>query len=500
MAYSKTMTQSIYNKISTMRIILLVFILFGLAQTIVCSAQNSFPTLADHPKWRVRELIVYRYNPKYFVDYTLEKDTIINDLNYSIVIRSDSAFNMPKSYRMGYTRTTGQKVYFKFIDGMEFLIYDFGLNVGESSDAYMCEFGLDKYTALSVDTITIEGIKRKRIQVDAESLSGHPSYWIEGIGSDKNPFFPYCSGVQDELRCLTTNSGTIYMDPKYTDCESLYDITHTIVNANTRWSGLNIKFKNAVADSLFSYFIRFEGDTICNYTPYTKIWKSTDSLAANWKLYGMIREESKQTWFLPLGEEREHLLYDFNVTPDQTVSVTMPSGFSTKMKVTSVDSIAINGVKRLRIQLKGLYNDTITDTWIEKIGSMHGILSSCYEPLDWENNLLCVMENDQKIFQNEDYPDCFYTMKKLVNDVKNNEQHNIVVYPNPVTNQLIISNQSGKLEKMEVKLFDTNGRLVYTNEMNELNNEIDVSKIPAGYYLIQIITDKWNTQQKIKKQ
>jgi hypothetical protein len=214
----------------------------------------------------------------------------------------------------------------------------------------------------------------------------------------------------------------------------------------------------------------------------------------------MIREESKQTWFLPLGEEREHLIYDFNLSPGQTAFVSDPFGYYTEMEVINVDSIAVKDVKRLRIQLKGLDDNTITDTWVEKIGSIHGILSSCYEPSGWKNNLLCVEENDQQIFQNEHYTDCFYTMKKLINDVKTNEQHNIVVYPNPVTNQLIISNQSGKLEKMEVKLFDTKGRLYFTKKFHAFTNEIDVSKIPAGHYLIQITTDSWNIRQKIMKQ
>ena len=484
-----------------MKILLLVFILFGLVQQNICSAQNSFPTFADHPKWRVLEH-VFSWPPgiRYFIDYTLEKDTLINDLNYSIVIRSDSSYNVPKSYRIGYTRTSGEKVYFKFIEGMEFMIYDFSLNVGESCYCYMCNIGLDKYTALMVDTITIDGIKRKRIQVDAESLPGYPSFWIEGIGSNLNPFLYYCSDVHDELRCLTTNSGTIYMNPKYTDCESLYQITHTIVNVNTQWSGLNIKFKNTVAESLFSYFIRFEGDTLCNNIPYTKIWQSSDSLAEHWKLYGSIREEYKKTWFLPLGEVEEHLLYDFSVTPEQTVLVINPSGFGIQMKVTSVDSIEVYGVKRLRIQLKGLYNDTITDTWIEKIGSMHGILSSCYDAPGWKNSVLCVNENNQQIFRNENYPNCFYTMKMLTNIEQTNEQHKIVLYPNPITNKLIISNQSGKLEKMDMKLFDTNGRLIYSQVIEELSTEIDVSTIPVGYYIVQITTDSWNILQKIIKQ
>ena len=482
-----------------MKILLLVYILFGLVQQNICSAQNSFPTLADHPKWRVREYIVYKYTPKYFIDYTLEKDTIINDLNYSIVIRSDSSYNVPKSYRIGYTRISGEKVYFKFIEGMEFMIYDFSLNVGESCYCYMCNIGLDKYTALMVDTITIDGIKRKRIQVDAESLPGYPSFWIEGIGSNLNPFLYYCSDVHDELRCLTINSGTIYMNPDYTDCESLYEITHTIVNVNTRWSGLNIKFKNTVAESLFSYFMRFEGDTLCNYIPYTKIWQSSDSLAAHWKLYGLIREEYKKTWFLPLGEVEEHLLYDFSVTPEQTVLVINPSGFGIQMKVTSVDSIEVYGVKRLRIQLKGLYNDTITDTWIEKIGSMHGILNSFYADGNQNKQLLCVTENNNQIYSNELYPNCYYTLNSFTSNIQRPLCEKIRVYPNPVSGELFVEPTQPFDEGFTLELYSIKGERIKTECLEGGSNlhRMDVSSLKSGIYILRLISASGKYDEKV---
>jgi hypothetical protein len=483
-----------------MKILLLVYILFGLVQQNICSAQNSFPTLADNPKWRVLERVVsWPPGIRYFMDYTLEKDTLINDLNYSIVIRSDTSYTILKSYRIGYTRTSGKKVYFKFIDGMEYMIYDFSLNVGESCYCYMCGIGLDKYTALKVDTITIDGIKRKRIQVDAESLSGFPSYWIEGIGSNLNPFLNYCSGVQDELRCLTTNGGTIYMNPKYTDCETLYQITHTIVNANTQWAGLNVKFTNTAADSLFSYSIRFEGDTICNYIPYTKIWQSSDSLSEHWKLYGLIREEYKKTWYLPLDEVEEHLLYDFSVTPEQTISVTNSSGFAIQMKVTGVDSVEVYGVNRLRIQLKGMYNDSITDTWIEKIGSMHGILSSCYDIPGWKNNLLCVKENGNTIYTNQTYPNCFYSQNSLTKNEQLLFQNNIEIYPNPASDNLFIDNKNDRRVKLQIRFCNLNGGIIYNKVVSGYHNAIDISMIPSGLYLIQIITDSSILNKKVIK-
>jgi hypothetical protein len=52
---------------------------------------------------------------RYFVDYTLQKDTVIDGKTYSLVIGSDTAdFNMgTDTYRLGYTRMLDKRVYFK---------------------------------------------------------------------------------------------------------------------------------------------------------------------------------------------------------------------------------------------------------------------------------------------------------------------------------------------------------------------------------------------------
>ncbi len=61
-----------------------------------------------------------------------------------------------------------------------------------------------------------------------------------------------------------------------------------------------------------------------------------------------------------------------------------------------------------------------------------------------------------------------------------------IVYPNPTNGQLFISNRSS-LNLSSVEVFDIPGRLVY--EAFENPSTLDVSFLPAGGYMIRLITD-----------
>lgn len=74
----------------------------------------------------------------------------------------------------------------------------------------------------------------------------------------------------------------------------------------------------------------------------------------------------------------------------------------------------------------------------------------------------------------------------------------IRVYPNPTKGQLniAINNYSGKLN---IQVFDLNGRKVYNQEVNDFNAEsaINLSNLQSGMYLIKVNGDNLNYTQKI---
>jgi hypothetical protein len=477
----------------------LAFFLTVIVASVFCKAQSSFPTLNDNPKWRIEaEPSIYPHGLRYFNDYYIEKDTTINTISYSaIIINSANEPVNPYSYRVGYIRSDEKKVFYKqTADREEFLLYDFGLIAGDTCHAYYDLNESVLHTVLSVDTIMVNGIERKRLLV--ESDFGWPSYWVEGVGAIRNPIEPYRSCVRENLRCLTINGETVYLNPNRQNCDSLFDITSSIVNTSMRWLGMKIKFDETEVDSLRSYYIKFSGDTVGNYDiPCVKVWQSFDSLASDWNLIGTIREESKKTWFKPLDKIQEHLIYDFSLTMGESVGITKPDGFSHSMKVTDIDSLEIFGIKRLGIQLVDKYNSAFTETWIEKIGSLRGIISSCDDAPGWENKILCVKENETQIYSNEAFPDCFYSIGGETNLLPINEEHAFSIYPNPATNQIFITNQFKQVAKLNVKIFDAKGNVIHNQQHVEHINGIDVSGIPGGIYFIQITIEEKITTRKI---
>ena len=74
---------------------------------------------------------------------------------------------------------------------------------------------------------------------------------------------------------------------------------------------------------------------------------------------------------------------------------------------------------------------------------------------------------------------------KTVGELGNNDNvlGNVVIYPNPAKNNLNIQNA----ENSSVKVFDLLGRVVLLENNISLNQQIDVSKITTGTYLIKII-------------
>lgn len=473
-------------------------------------SQGVLPSIIDNPEWCVqRNIEPSMPGPSFIMRYHLEKDTLINLKTYSLVSRTgNKAFNGLYE-RIGFVRTDSKKVYFKAsAQGKEYLLYDFGLKVNDK--VYCPYFELDsaQYNVLAVDSVNVNGIKRLHLKVRHEDyyIDGPITMdWIEGIGNLKNPFYQEVfgrSGFSDEVRCISADTGMIYMNPNYDDCTTVSRKTELIVKEGVIWSGMNIYKDLSGKDSVASYHIQLNGDTIINDRSYTKVWQSNDSLARYWQIYGLIREDNKKVYYHFLGYDgyADLLLYDFTLEKGETqliASVDFPGSYES-FKVTEVDSVLINGVKQLRIQLVNMSKQKVT--WIETIGSLKGILNSFYTDGNENKQLLCVTENNNQIYSNELYPNCFYTSNIFTKNMQIPLRRGIVIYPNPVSNKLSVENKNGQQMKLQIILFDVNGCAIYNKIGFGQSNVIDVSTIPHGLYFIQIITDNSVVNEKIIKQ
>lgn len=87
------------------------------------------------------------------------------------------------------------------------------------------------------------------------------------------------------------------------------------MNEGFVWSVMKFSKDQSGIDSVASYRIKFEGDSILNDRTYIKIWQSNDSIGVNWNMTGLIREVEKRTYYHKLNDDGfyDMLLYDFSV-------------------------------------------------------------------------------------------------------------------------------------------------------------------------------------------
>lgn len=145
------------------------------------------------------DVVIGSYTYKQFVDPFPSYDSNLNISN-TVYIREDIA---------------ERKVY-KIVNGVDFLLYDFNLE----NSSVISQYG-NTFTA-TVDYITVNNGDRKRITLQSsEEYCGEnlTMIWIEGVGSDKHPFYPehnmynVCSaggGVMVYTKCSFQNGEHVY--------------------------------------------------------------------------------------------------------------------------------------------------------------------------------------------------------------------------------------------------------------------------------------------------
>ena len=151
--------------------------------------------------------------------------TTIGENEYMNVYQKDTSTT--NEYELiGYMREEDNgKVYF-YDNDKEYLLYDFGMEVGDSikiywQQCYECE------TYIRLDSITEEeigGAIRKCYHTSSNEFGfwGAPVVWVEGIGSLDGLFYPESmtapGGYITTLLCYKEKGELVYMNEEFDDC------------------------------------------------------------------------------------------------------------------------------------------------------------------------------------------------------------------------------------------------------------------------------------------
>jgi hypothetical protein len=144
--------------------------------------------------------VIGAYTYKRFDDPFPQPDSNLNPVN-TVYIREDVA---------------AKKVY-KIVNGVDEVLYDFSLETGDVISQY------GKTFTATVDNVTLsDGSTRKRITLLSAELScgqNVKQIWIEGVGSNKHPFYP-----QNNMNIVCSGGGgvTIYTKCSFQNGEHIY--------------------------------------------------------------------------------------------------------------------------------------------------------------------------------------------------------------------------------------------------------------------------------------
>ena len=219
------------------------------------------------------------------------------------------------------------------------------------------------------------------------------------------------------------------------------------------------------------------------------------------------REEDNKVYSLEPGRP-ERLIYDFNLTAGDTLTVA--AGFiDLPIKVVSMDSVILrDGTKRKRLAIQQ-NSPFARDTafWVEGIGSSltpfhtwNMFISDC------GSSLSCFYQKDSLLYKFDENSIC--NLGRPIGDPVNVQEisalASIKVFPNPFSDDLYVDVElmTGFLLNHNYTLIisDAQGRQLYQHKLNQINNfRINTTHWQRGVYFVAIWSGNRISSRKLLK-
>ncbi|HZV69649.1 MAG TPA: T9SS type A sorting domain-containing protein [Saprospiraceae bacterium] len=215
---------------------------------------------------------------------------------------------------------------------------------------------------------------------------------------------------------------------------------------------------------------------------YRRLKNTFSENSTSWLLRNIyLREQSGKIYMY--HAEGEQILYDFNLMQGDTFhfgTVDLVHDFI----VNKVDTIhLINDDYRRRYYLEAINpidenSDANHVIWIEDIGNINGLMTNSNPWTEgWNTSTMLCMYWDSTLVYDDPDQDVCWLMTTSTNEIDNEK---IYFIPNPAAEEITLMGYESDLE--EIKIFNTNGQLIFTG----MNNAINISDLPAGYYYATI--------------
>jgi hypothetical protein len=278
----------------------------------------------------------------------------------------------------------------------------------------------------------------------------------------------------------------------------------TFVTTNKLWSTMKGPVSGCKSFYCESYFTKFSGDTLIAGIHYSKVLRSEDQQMQKWITEGFIREDSNQkVYYRDTIAKQECLLYNFGCNAGDTLRLNCGCS-KTGFLVDSIRTFAVDGIPRKYFYLTYLEMKT-QEIWIEGIGSTMGILNGggwghCVTGGGMGEALLCFFEGGIKKYQSPEFPNYCYLSPEIINGIKSGKAiAQFKVYPNPVSDELLIQPSSNTEEGYTLEMYSVKGELVKTEcmEAGITFHRIDASSLRNGIYILRLISDSGKYDEKV---
>lgn len=231
---------------------ILLVLLLALSSVGRAEAQRVFPSYADNAKWHVLRC--------FWMDCETDEKSFQGVMD---LCGQHYSFRTFPSGEVAYFRSDSVRAYFRRTQNCadkEYLLYDFSMELG---DTVYVGFELwsswqpdtAAFKLASIDTITQFGVSRRRFNM----LHGYgsnaffsPMAWIEGIGSDQDPFYPFLClhhGCESSYTTLCYDSAGVQLyqeDVYFNTCDT------TMVSIDEQERGVDM----TVAPNPFTHAFR----------------------------------------------------------------------------------------------------------------------------------------------------------------------------------------------------------------------------------------------------
>ena len=199
--------------------------------------------------------------------------------------------------------------------------------------------------------------------------------------------------------------------------------------------------------------------------------------------------EERKVYFLPVDSITELLLYDFTMVIGDTIQGYLPDpenwGSPNIAVISAIDSIELaDGFrKRWHFESSGDYNFH-SGSIIEGIGGEFGPLEALMAMFDDNGTLNCFTQNSEVIYTIGGGISC-----ELATGLIEDRLSDILMYPNPATDQLTIKGASGT---GSIEIHTIQGILIKRLNVRSISEPVllAISDVPPGIYQIIVKCDR----------